>query len=375
MKIGINFHTSDEYISGVEYYSLGLINSLLRLDEKNQYIIFTNQPNLVRTHIAPSKNLTVQNLDHLKTRPKRILWEHFVLPRMAKNKGLDILHCPHYVCPLFNTTLPYVVTIHDTIAIDHPHWCKPSNALYYGLIIKQTIKKASKIIVPSHSTADNLKSHFSVNGSTINIIYPGIDPIFNTNKKPWCQNQIRIRYNLPQRYILFVGNIEPKKNILGLLNTYKLLQKKGLPHKLVLVGKKGWKNKNVYREILKTKNENVIFTGYVDRPDLPFVYQMADVFVFASLYEGFGFPPLEAMACGTPVVASSSGALKETVKDSSYTVDPQNPEDIAQAVYLLITNNNLRQKYIESGLKQSRRFNWNYAAEQTLSVYKEALKL
>lgn len=375
MKIGINFHTSDEYISGVEYYSLGLINSLLRLDEKNQYIIFTNQPNLVRTHIAPSKNLTVQNLDHLKTRPKRILWEHFVLPRMAKNKGLDILHCPHYVCPLFNTTIPYVVTIHDTIAIDHPHWCKPSNALYYNLIIKQTIKKASKIIVPSHSTADNLKSHFSVNGSTINIIYPGIDPIFNTNKKLWRQNQIRIRYNLPLRYILFVGNIEPKKNILGLLNTYKLLQKKGLPHKLVLVGKKGWKNKNVFGEILKTKNENVIFTGYVDRPDLPFVYQMADVFVFASLYEGFGFPPLEAMACGTPVVASSSGALKETIKDSSYTVDPQNPEDIAQAVYLLITNNNLRQKYIESGLKQSRRFNWNYAAEQTLSVYKEALKL
>jgi glycosyltransferase involved in cell wall biosynthesis len=374
MKIGINFHTSDKYISGVEYYSLGLINSLLRLDEENRYVVFTNQPDLVRTHIIPSKNLTVRNLDYLKTRPKRILWEHLRLPQVAEEESLDILHCPHYVCPFFNTTIPYVVTIHDTIAIDHPRWCKPSNALYYNLIIKQTIKKTSKIIVPSHNTADNLKLRFSVNGSKVSIFYPGIDSIFNTYKNNWRQNQVKIRYNLPEQYILSVGNIEPKKNLIRLLQAYKLLRKKGLPHKLALVGKRGWKNKNVLEEISKITDGDVILTGYVERPDLPFVYQMAEVFVFVSLYEGFGFPPLEAMACGIPVAASTSGALKETIGESSYNVDPTNPEDIAQAAYLLITNNNLRQKYIESGLKESQRFSWDNAARQTLSVYKEALK-
>jgi len=372
MKIGINFHTTDRYISGVEHYSLGLINSLLRIDGENEYVVFTNQPELVASGLSGSENLTVRKLDYLGNRVRRILWEHSRLPRIAKKEGMDVVHCPHYVCPFLNTGVPYVVTIHDTIAIEHPEWCKPSNALYYNILMKRSVSNASRVIAVSHSTADSLKRNFSVSASKVTVIYPGIEAIFNSAKNLSRQTQVKSRYCLPGRYILFVGNIEPKKNILNLVRAHKLLRRRGLSHKLVLAGKRTWKSRDVLKEISGVAAGSILAIGYVDRVDLPFVYQMADVFVFASLYEGFGFPQLEAMACGTPVVASTGGALSEMAGGASWTVDPANPEDIAEAIYLLITNGKLRQKHSELGIKQSRRFNWDETAKQTLSVYQEA---
>jgi glycosyltransferase involved in cell wall biosynthesis len=372
MKIGINFHTTDRYISGVEYYSLGLINSLLCLDGENEYVVFTNQPQLLASGLSASENLTVRKSNYLQNRVRRILWEHSRLPRIAKNEGMDVVHCPHYICPFLDAAVPYVVTIHDTIAIEHPQWCKLSNALYYNIFMKPSVSKASRVIAVSHSTADSLKRRFPAGASKLRVIYPGIDTIFNSKKDPSGQTRVKSRYGLPERYILFVGNIEPKKNILNLVRAYKLLRLRGLSHKLVLAGKRTWKSKGVLKEISGAAPGSILAIGYVDRVDLPFVYQMADVFVFASLYEGFGFPPLEAMACGTPVVASTGGALTETAGGASRTVDPTNPEDIAEAIYLLITNRKLRQKHLELGIRQSRRFNWDETAKRTLSVYQEA---
>jgi glycosyltransferase involved in cell wall biosynthesis len=376
MRIGINFHTQDRYISGVEYYSLGLIDGLLRIDCQNQYVVLTNQPELVKSHVVRSENIQVINIEALKTRPKRILWEHFRLPQIAKNEGLDILHCTAYICPIFNLGTPYLVTVHDTIAIDHPLWCKWSNALYHNILMKRTARRASRVLVPSRSTADNLSRNFCLNGSKVTVVYPGIDSIFNNQINHSLQTQAKARYGLPQRYILFVGNIEPKKNILKLLQAYKLLQDKKLPHKLVLVGKRTWKCTDVWNRIRKSfAPESIVLTGYVERKDMPSIYQMADVFVFVSLCEGFGFPPLEAMACGTPVVAAATGVLKE-VNDKAYClVDPNNPYKIAEAIYSLITDRSSRQRQIELGIKESLRFKWDRAAEQTLRIYKEVARL
>jgi len=373
MKIGINFHSSDRYISGVEYYSLGLIRNLLRIDNRNEYVVFTNQPSLLADNVPIAENLTIRSLRFLKTRPQRILWEHLALPRIAAEQDLDLLHCPHYICPLRSSTIPYVVTIHDTIAIDHPAWTRTSNAFYYNVSMRRTVRKAAKIIAVSQSTALNLKRNFSVDGPKVQVIHPGIDEIFNTREDPAARARARARYKLPKKYVLFVGNIEPKKNIPALISAYRLLRKKQLPHKLVLTGKRTWKSKTIWNSIRRhVAAGDIVLTGYVERRLLPLVYQMAEVFLFVSHYEGFGLPPLEAMACGTPVAASTAGALAETVPTAACIVDPTDPQSIANAVHCLITDESLRRKHIQRGIEQSRLFSWDIAAKKTLSVYLEA---
>lgn len=373
MKIGFNFHTNDKYISGIEYYSLELLNALLQIDTRNDYIVFTNQPCLVRQHVSQSMNLRIVEVKHLRARAARILWEHTQLPRAAKMYGLDVLHCPQYICPFQTSSVPYVVTIHDTIAIDSPKWCKQSNSLYFGLFMKAATRKASSIISVSKCTADDLKRNFGLPCSKIHIVYSGVDKIFGPNINYSQCYRVRERYNLPEQYLLYVGNIEPKKNIWTLLCVQKKLREKGLPHKLVIVGRRSWGVKveldEIYREI---KSDNVICTGYVERHELPCVYQMADVFVFLSLYEGFGFPPLEAMACGTPVISTNRGALNETIARAALIVDPYSTGQITRAVVSMITDSCLQEKHIRMGMKQSSLFNWERTAKETLSVYQEA---
>lgn len=372
MRFGFNFQAIDKYFSGVEYYSLGLLNGLLRIDTQNTYIVFTNQPDLVKEHIPQSENLTIIEIKYLKTRAARICWEHTQLPRLSVKHKLHVLHCPSYICPLRKISVPYVVTIHDTIAIDHPQWCKETNALYFNLFMKAAAKKASRIISVSECSANDVKRNLNLPCSKVRTIYSGIDEIFRAGKNSSRCSEVRARYNLPERYILYVGNIEPKKNIGTLLRVQKTLREKGLLHKLVIVGKRSWAAKAEIKEISReTVSGNVVCPGYVDRNDLPYVYQMTDVFVFPSLYEGFGFPPLEAMACGTPVISTRSGALAETVSDAALIVEPHDIKQITQAIFSMITDSSFRERHTRMGFKQSSMFNWDRAAEQTLSVYKE----
>ncbi|MHC4389182.1 MAG: glycosyltransferase family 4 protein, partial [Planctomycetota bacterium] len=351
MRIGINFHTSDEYISGVEHYSLGLLNGLLRIDTKNQYVVYTNTPDLLRARVAHSKNLTIVGIKYLKARIARILWEHTQLPSLAERQEVDILHCLSYICPLRKKAVPYVVTIHDTIAIDHPEWCKQTNALYFKLFMKAATKRASCVISPSKCTADSLRSKSYVHGSRIKVVYPGIDRIFDTSRSSSRCLEVRRRYSLPDRYALYVGNIEPKKNIWTLLCVHRRLQERIASYKLVIVGKRSWGTRaEIHRIAKEVSSNNVVMTGYVARNDLPFVYKNADVFVFPSFYEGFGFPPVEAMACGTPVVSSSRGALKETLGDAALIVEPHNIRQIAESVFVMINDPWLRKKHIRAGL-------------------------
>jgi glycosyltransferase involved in cell wall biosynthesis len=374
MKIGINFHTFDSYISGVEYYTLGMINAFLSIDNHNDYFVFTNQPNIVKQYVHLAENLAIVEVLQLKTRLRRIIWEHTRLPSIAVRLGLDILHFPHYICSLRQSSVPYVLTIHDTIAIDSPEWCKSSNAAYYNLCMKAALKRAEAIIAVSKCTASDLQRNFSLSSSKVKVVYPGIDPIFSCQVDYSSFSDVRTCYNLPERYILYVGNIEPKKNVKTLLYVYQKLKKRGLSHKLVLVGKRSWKVKAELDKITKgVASNDIILAGYVDRNDLPFVYRMADVFVFLSLYEGFGFPSLEAMACGTPVVSSAKGALAETAAGAAITVEPDNVDEITNAVLKILTNRSTREKYIRLGKERSRLFDWNQTAVGLLDIYSDVI--
>ncbi|MHC5060703.1 MAG: glycosyltransferase family 4 protein [Planctomycetota bacterium] len=373
MKIGFNFHSADDYISGVEYYSLGLLRSLLDIDRQNQYIVFTNRPSLINSFIGSKDNLIVRNCSFLKNRLHRILWEHSRLARLAKKENLDILHCPHYICPTVKSSAAYVVTIHDTIAIDHPDWCKKSNAAYYRLFLEKSAKTASKIVAVSKFTVEKINKNFGVENSKIEVIHPGIDTgIFNLCQDTERQDQVRIKYNLPENYILYSGNIEPKKNILNLLKVFKLLRNNGAKHSLVISGQRNWKSKNIF-DFLCTEfgPDEVILTGYIDRADIGYVYKMADCLLLPSFCEGFGFPALEAFACGVPVAASCVGILQEINKNSYTHLEPDDPEQMAESINRLLTDYRLREMQIKTALTQVQKFNWSDCAAKTLALYRE----
>ena len=297
MRIGFNIHSTDDYISGVECYSLWLLRGLLDIDRQNQYLVFTNRPNLIASHIGTRDNLTIRDYSFLKNRLHRILWEHLKLPFLVQKEKLDILHCPHYICPAFRSSAAYVATIHDTIAVDHPNWCKWSNAAYYRLFLGMSAKTASRIIAVSKFTSQRISRNFNVNGSKVKVIYPGIDTgIFNPGQDAKRQNQVGVRYNLPPKYILFCGNIEPKKNIMNLLRAFKLLKAKKPEYALVITGNRTWKSKKALDYIhTDFENRDIILTGYIDSRDLSFVYKSADCLVLPSFCEGFGFPALEPL--------------------------------------------------------------------------------
>jgi glycosyltransferase involved in cell wall biosynthesis len=239
--------------------------------------------------------------------------------------------------------------------------------------MRRTVEKSAKVIAVSNCTSDDIQRNFGPQASKLRTIYPGIDPVFTDHADPAEDEATRLRYGLPRQYILYVGNIEPKKNIAALLRAYGILKGWGVRHKLVLVGKRTWRSGGIWREISEnSQQEDIIVTGYAQRRHMPAIYRMADVFAFLSLYEGFGFPPLEAMACGTPVVSSGRGALAETTGKSALVVDPKNAEAVANAIYALISDTGLRRKHIELGLHEVRRFCPASAARETLSIYKEA---
>lgn len=376
MKIGFNFHSADDYISGVEYYSLGLLRSLLDIDRQNQYIVFTNSPNIIKSHIGSRDNLTVKDCSFLKNRIYRILWEHLRLPFLIRKEELDILHCPHYICPVIKNSTAYIVTIHDTITIDHPVWCKKSNVAYYRRFLGRSVKTASKIAVVSKFTAERIRHNFNVDNSKIEVIYPGIDTgIFNLYQDTERQNQVRTKYNLPENYILYAGNIEPKKNILNLLNAFRLLRSNVTKHSLVISGWRSWKSETVF-DFLSTefRPDEVILTGYIDRIDIGYVYKMADCLVLPSFCEGFGFPALEAFACGMPVAASCVGILQEIDKRAYTSLEPDNPRQIAESIKRLLTDHKLRELQIKTALTEVSKFNWQDCAAKTLAFYQEVLK-
>lgn len=373
MRIGINFYIHDPYISGVEYYTLGLINALVKYGDNHEYIIFTNSSEFVKEHVIAKENVSIIQVKYLKTRLLRIVWEHLRLPSLSKKYKLNLLHCPHYICPVFKKSrIPYVVTVHDTIAIDFPRLCKTSNALYYNLFMGLAVKNAAKAVVVSNNTAERFSVNFKRFKSKLNVIYSGIDEIFNSQHRGGKEEEIRKKYTLPDDYILYVGNLEPKKNIINLLRAFRYLKARGLKHSLVLTGLRSWKSDHVKRYIQAnfTAGE-ILFTGYIDRNDLPVIYRMASLLISTSLCEGFGFPAVEAMACGTAVVSSRTGILEEVNEKCYERISTDNPSQIADSMYSVITDREKRQRQIRLGLEEAKRFSWQNCARKMLRVYEE----
>jgi glycosyltransferase involved in cell wall biosynthesis len=237
--------------------------------------------------------------------------------------------------------------------------------------LSRTLKNVDMIITVSKSTKKDVIKCLKFPEEKIKVIYNGVDERFKPLKN---YNDVLHKYNINPPYILYIGTLEPRKNIPALIKAFYKLKKRGIRHKLVIVGKKGWKYKQIFRVVEDLNlRRDVVFTGYVSYNDLPKFYSAADLFVYPSLYEGFGLPPLEAMACGCPVITSNVSSLPEVVGDAGFIVDPSDIGGLSRTIKELLANDSLRENVIRKGLKRIKEFSWEKTAKESLKVYKEVI--
>jgi glycosyltransferase involved in cell wall biosynthesis len=375
-KILVNGLLLTDHFSGVQY---SIENLLLAVSKDRE-----SQPDIDIEVLVPGRysggltagdRIAVKALrSDMSSRVKRIAYEHYGLPKYFSENGFDLYHSPAYVLPRFSN-IPGIVTIHDLLPLDSPQYCQRESVAYFSLCLSRSVFRARKIIAVSHTVKADIVRKFDIDPDLVTVVYHGVEPLFKRVVSVERLTEVASKYRLPDKFILFVGNIEPKKNLSRLIRAFSYLKKHtGLEHKLVLAGKKGWKCLDIYKSVRDAGMEGeVLFTGYADRADLPALYSLADVFSFPSLYEGFGLPVLEAMACGTPVLISNRGALPEIAPGLYPQVNPFDEKDIASKLYELLTSAELREKNIRYGYETAKAFTWERSAKGTIDVYREVL--
>ena len=367
MQIGIITSSMDGNRAGIGSYTYNLVKNLLKTDKKNDYTLIhkyrSNNP------IYRDANEIIISYPEIPLR--ETLGNNILLPLKLKHYKLDLIHDPSQISPfMFNPAPTKVLTIHDLTPVIFPEAHGKIHAFLQNNVFPRTLKHVNSIITISNSTKNDIIRYFKITETKIKVIYNGVDDRFKVLHEDEIKS-VKEEYGIKHPFILFVGTLEPRKNIPTLLKAFYLLKKKNIPHKLVIVGGKGWKYDSVY-ETIKSLNlqKKVIFTGYVPDEDLPKLYNAADLFVYPSLYEGFGLPPLEAMACGTPVITSNTSSLPEVVGDAGILVNPFSVEEIAGAMESILKNKSLREQMIKRGLKRSQMFSWEKCAKEVVKIYK-----
>jgi glycosyltransferase involved in cell wall biosynthesis len=306
-----------------------------------------------------------------RSRVLRIVYEECFLRRRLA--GFDLFHAPGYVAPA-RLPCPSVLTIYDLVALCHPGLARRANALHYRWRLPRSARAAKRITVPTECVARDVVERLGVGRERVRVVPLGVDARLKPPSLD-ARTKARAHHHLNKPYILFVGNIEPKKNLPTLLRAFAALKREGSPHELVLAGKRGWRCREVFRLPAELSIEgDVRFLGYVAEDDLAGLYGGAELFVFPSLVEGFGLPPLEAMACGAPVVTSDAEALVETPGDAAERVPALDAEALADAMRRVLGDAALRERLRAAGFARAAQFTWQRAAEMTRAVYREAVE-
>ncbi|OGS18427.1 MAG: hypothetical protein A3J83_01025 [Elusimicrobia bacterium RIFOXYA2_FULL_40_6] len=367
MRIGIDISTLAKHTGGINKYIVNLLKHLALIDSKNEYLLYSHKSIVLQPPLNMPNFLMKEHKNS-----HRIIWMEYNLPKAVNNDAVDVIHSPCYIIPLISKA-PQVLTVHDMISSIYPTNFTLKHMIIYNTLVPLSIMKAKKIITDSESTKNDLMRILRVPEKKITTIHLGVDKVFCQIKDENKLAQIRKKYSIEGKFILSVGVLEPRKNIARLIESFNLLKKQNkIEHKLVIAGGKGWFYDSVYETAKKLGLENeIIFTGFVPDEDLPLLYNCADVFAFPSLYEGFGLPVLEAMACGVPVVASNNSSLSEISGDSAVLVNPYSIEEIAEAIKKVINNGPLRKNLIEKGLNRVKQFTWEETTRKTLAVYSE----
>jgi glycosyltransferase involved in cell wall biosynthesis len=362
MRIGIVTKWLDEPYTGIGQYTYKLIKGLLSIDKKNNYI-FIHKKGGKSDVYQHGKEMFLPKLPG----PMWIFPANFFLS-VRKNK-LDVVHEP-YIGLLLPTDFKQVMTVHDIspILFGSGH---QSFTLYFKTFMKKAVKRADVIITVSENTKRDIIEHLKADEEKVHMIHNGVE---HTPADPKRIAALKKRFGLDVPFVLTVGSLLPIKNLTTAVKAFAGAVKKGkIRHKLVLAGKKDTEYKKL-RALVKKEGigKRVIFTDYIEWADILALYSAADMLLFPSIYEGFGFPPLEAMGHGTPVIASSAASIPEIVGDAGLLVDPKNVKGWTGAIQLLAKDDGLRKELISKGLERAKMFTWERAARETLKVYEEA---
>jgi glycosyltransferase involved in cell wall biosynthesis len=372
MRIGIDATALPNQPVGAGNYTIHLVRALTGLKREDELVVFSQPHGIIL--IEKGGKLPVEWILCPELSPGlRLVWEQTHLVTLAKKVRVDLLHSPHYTRP-DNLPCRSVVTFHDMTFFLYPELHTRAKRLFFPWAMRRSGKTADVLIADSESTRADMVRLLGIDPNKIIPIPLGVDPGFIAISDLTLRDQIQKKYSLPEEFILFVGTVEPRKNLPLLIQSYQQLVVTGIQIPLVIAGKLGWMYEEVFAQIEANKlNNKVRLIGYVDQIDLPVIYSMAKVFVYPTLYEGFGLPVLEAMACGVPVVTSNVSSLPEIVAEAGLLVPPNDPQALAQAIQKILDDNALSLKLRQAGPQRAAHFSWQRTAQLTLRAYQQAL--
>ena len=350
MRIGIDTQSTVGRKTGIGLYTAELLSALRRVAPEHVYL-----------ELQWGRDVVMRT-------DRRLRWQQWELPRRAKAVRAEVLHVPGFDAP-WRKPCPVVLTVHDLIGMLFPANLPPISRFYWAWWLPRTIRWADYIIVDSEHTRQDLRRLLGVPAGRVEVIALGVSSAF----RPWedraALEAVRQKYGLPPAFILYVGTLEPRKGLDTLIAAYSAWAGQS-PYDLVLAGKRGWYTESLFQQVAQRGlTGRVHFTDYVDSVDLPALYNLAELFVYPSRYEGFGLPVLEAMACGVPVICSHAASLPEVAGDAALLVPADEVGAWAGAIRRVLESDELRAEMKAKGLVRARRFTWEETARRTVQVY------
>ncbi len=376
MRICFDLSPAAHRHAGIGRYAHELLAALTRIDRANTYRVFHNQLAFNERVDAPLDPLprTVIPLTAKPWRMSVLLADFLRVPMDRWIPGIDVFHGTDHLLPPLRRART-VFTLHDLIFKFFPEYHLPLNRAFLGLMLPRFLRRADAIIAVSECTKRDAIRLYHLPPEKITVIYEGVDTALRPVEDKNLIEQPRARYAHGQPFVLYLGTIEPRKNLIALIDAVRALRARGLPHRLLIAGRKGWLYQATFDHVTRTgMSEAVVFLDYVPDAELPALFAACDAFVFPSLYEGFGLPPLEAMACGAPVVCSNTSSLPEVVGEAAVLFDPRDVGEIAGAIERVVSDVALRDELRAKGIAQAAKFSWERAARETLAVYERVTK-
>jgi glycosyltransferase involved in cell wall biosynthesis len=369
--IGIDAHMVGSQETGNETYVVNLLRALPGVDGDRlfRYKAIALDPDATQARLADAAGV-----EAVRVRPaSSFLRIPASMPSLAVREGLDLLHMTYVMPPV--SPCPAVVTVHDISYRLYPQYFPVRVRWMLSLLVPFSMRRAEKVITVSHSAKRDILTHYNIPETKVAVTHEAAARHFRQLDQVQARAEIKTRYGIDADFVLSVGNLQPRKNVRGLIEAYAQMPAslRGR-YKLVIVGQALWHHSDIYQAVAdRGLLADVIFTGYVPERDLVLLYNAASLFAYPSLYEGFGLPVLEAMACGTPVVTSCVSSLPEIAGDAALLVDPADVAAISSAVTRVLSDPELAQRLSAAGLERARSFSWQRTALETLRVYRQAL--
>lgn len=363
MRIGIDAHYLGGSQSGNETYVRGLIGALARVDGQHEYAVYVSSRD-----VMADPPVVADNIEYRFVGASKIGRVVAGLPTELARNRVDLLQA-HYNAPLAVPTRLLLV-MHDISFATMPHLFPAAHGAQIALRARPAVRRARRIVVASHTMRDQVSAHYRVPAERIDVVPLGVSERFAVRERAAARARVQAAYRTGESFILNVGDLQPRKNLPRLLAAFALLAADDRDTTLVIAGKNAWGFDEVFETVERLGiGDRVVFTGYVPDDDLVDLYNAAELFVYPSIYEGFGLPPIEAMACGTPVIASDEATLRETTGDAAMLFDPADPVAIAGAMRRGLDDTPWRERARAAGFERARALSWDSCAKRMLDIY------